>query len=109
MVAVGVRDNGEKSVLGLAVGAIETEAFWLEFCRSLSRRGLSVQLVISDAHEGLRSALSQVFAGAAWQRCKVHFLLATCQRGPQAARAGGARGGEVDLPAADARDPPVTP
>jgi transposase-like protein len=75
VVAVGVRDSGEKSVLGLAVGASETEAFWLEFCRSLSRRGLSgVQLVISDAHEGLRSALSQVFAGATWQRCKVHFL-----------------------------------
>ena len=75
VVAVGVRDTGEKSVLGLAVGASETEAFWLEFCRSLSRRGLSgVQLVISDAHEGLRSALSQVFAGATWQRCKVHFL-----------------------------------
>ena len=33
-----------------------------------------MQLVISDAHEGLRSALSQVFAGATWQRCKVHFL-----------------------------------
>ena len=75
VVAVGVRDSGEKSVLGLAVGASETEAFWLEFCRSLSRRGLSgVQLVISDAHEGLRSALSQVFVGATWQRCKVHFL-----------------------------------
>jgi putative transposase len=75
VVAVGVRDSGEKSVLGLAIGASETEAFWLEFCRSLSRRGLSgVQLVISDAHEGLRSALSQVFAGATWQRCKVHFL-----------------------------------
>jgi diketogulonate reductase-like aldo/keto reductase len=72
VVAVGVRDSGEKSVLGLAVGASETEAFWLEFCRSLARRGLSgVQLVISDAHEGLRSALAQVFAGAAWQRCKV--------------------------------------
>jgi len=75
VVAVGVRDTGEKSVLGLAIGASETEAFWLEFCRSLSRRGLSgVQLVISDAHEGLRSALSQVFVGATWQRCKVHFL-----------------------------------
>jgi putative transposase len=75
VVAVGVRDTGEKSVLGLAVGASETEAFWLEFCRSLSRRGLSgVQLVISDAHEGLRSALAQVFTGATWQRCKVHFL-----------------------------------
>jgi transposase-like protein len=54
VVAVGVRDSGEKSVLGLAVGASETEAFCLEFCRSLSRRGLSgVQLVISDSHEGL--------------------------------------------------------
>jgi putative transposase len=75
VVAVGVRESGEKSVLGLAIGASETEAFWLEFCRSLSRRGLNgVQLVISDAHEGLRSALSQVFAGASWQRCKVHFL-----------------------------------
>jgi putative transposase len=75
VVAVGVRDSGEKSVLGLAIGASDTEAFWLEFCRSLSRRGLSgVQLVISDAHEGLRSALSQVFTGATWQRCKVHFL-----------------------------------
>ena len=75
VVAVGVRDTGEKSVLGLAVGASETEAFWLEFCHSLSRRGLSgVQLVISDAHEGLRSALAQVFTGATWQRCKVHFL-----------------------------------
>jgi putative transposase len=75
VVAVGVRATGEKSVLGLAVGASETEAFWLEFCRGLARRGLSgVQLVISDAHEGLRSALAQVFAGATWQRCKVHFL-----------------------------------
>jgi putative transposase len=75
VVAVGVRDSGEKSVLGLAVGASETEAFWLEFCRTLARRGLSgVQLVISDAHEGLRNALAQVFTGATWQRCKVHFL-----------------------------------
>ena len=63
-VAVGVRDTG---VLGLAVGASETAAFWLEFCRSLARRGLSrVQLVISNAHEGFRSALAQVFTGATW-------------------------------------------
>ena len=97
VVAVGVRDTREKSVLGLAIGASETEAFWLEFCRSLARRGLSgVQLVISDAHEGLRSALSQVFAGATWQRSKVHFLQRR-QRGTQAARAGSARGGEVGL------------
>ena len=70
-----MRESGEKSVLGVAVGASETEAFWLEFCRTLVARGLrGVQLVISDAHEGLRSALAQCFAGATWQRCKVHFL-----------------------------------
>jgi putative transposase len=75
VVAVGVRASGEKNVLGLAAGASETEAFWVEFCRSLARRGLSgCQLVTSDAHEGLRSALAQVFTGATWQRCKVHFL-----------------------------------
>ena len=75
VIAVGVRETGEKSVLGLMSGAAETEAFWLEFCRSLVRRGLrGIQLVISDAHEGLRSALAQCFAGATWQRCRVHFL-----------------------------------
>jgi hypothetical protein len=50
-----VRCSGEKGVRGLSVGATETEAFWREFCPSLSRRGLmGVQLVISDAHEGGR-------------------------------------------------------
>ncbi len=65
VVAIGVRETGEKCVLGVAVGASETEAFWVEFCRSWWRRGLrGVQLVISDAHEGLRSALAQCFQGA---------------------------------------------
>jgi hypothetical protein len=65
--------NGSR--LGLMTGAAETETFWLEFCRSLIRRGLRwAQLVISDAHEELRSALAQCFAGATWQRCRVHFL-----------------------------------
>jgi putative transposase len=75
VVAMGVRDSGEKCILGLAVGASETEAFWMEFCRSLIARGLKgVLLAISDAHEGLRKALAACFAGASWQRCKVHFL-----------------------------------
>ena len=75
MVAVGVRDAGEKSALGVAVGASETEAFSLELLRTLLARGLhGVQLVIADAHQGLRAALTQCFTGAAYQRCKVHFL-----------------------------------
>ena len=75
VIAVGVRATGEKSVLGIAIGASETEAFWMEFCRSLLSRGLSgVRLVISDAHQGLKKALEACFAGAAWPRCQVHFL-----------------------------------
>jgi len=75
VVAIGVRETGEREVLGFAVGASEEQAFWLEFLRSLLARGLrGVRLVTSDAHEGLKAALGQVMAGAAWQRCRVHFM-----------------------------------
>jgi transposase-like protein len=75
VVAVGVTHEGERTVLGFDVGASEEEAFWLEFLRSLLKRDLKgVQLVISDAHEGLKAAIRSVFAGASWQRCRVHFV-----------------------------------
>jgi transposase-like protein len=66
--------SGQREVIGLDVGAAETEAFWREFLRSLVRRGLAgVQLVVSDAHEGLKAAIAQVLS-CPWQRCTVHFL-----------------------------------
>ena len=75
VIAVGVRESGEKCVLGVDVGSSESQQFWLEFCRSLLARGLKgVQLVISDAHVGLKQALAQCFPGASWQRCRVPFL-----------------------------------
>jgi transposase-like protein len=75
VMAIGVRESGERVLLGFAVGASEDGAFWLSFLRSLVQRGLQgVQLVISDSHEGLKAALSQVLAGATWQRCRVHFM-----------------------------------
>jgi len=75
VIAIGVDDTGERHMLGFDLGASEDEDFWLAFLRSLVKRGLrSVQLVISDAHEGLKKALRQVFTGASWQRCRVHFM-----------------------------------
>jgi putative transposase len=69
-----VHETGRREIIGLDVGAAETEAFWREFLRSLVARGLAgVQLAISDAHPGLKAALAQVL-GAPWQRCTVHFL-----------------------------------
>jgi transposase-like protein len=75
VIATGVRRSGERDVLGVELGAAENHDFWLMFLRGLVRRGLSgVQLVISDAHEGLKQAIQQVLAGASWQRCRVHFM-----------------------------------
>jgi putative transposase len=89
VVAVGVTDQGERQVLGVDAGPSEDKAFWTAFLRSLVRRGLEgVQLVISDAHVGLKEAIGKVLGGAAWQRCRVHFmrnLLATLPKAPQQA------------------------
>ena len=75
VVATGVAADGHREVLGFEVGDSEDGAFWTAFLRSLKTRGLSgVQLVISDAHAGLKAAIASVLLGSAWQRCRVHFL-----------------------------------
>jgi transposase-like protein len=75
VVATGVAADGHREVLGFDVGDSEDGAFWTAFLRSLRARGLGgVQLVISDAHAGLKAAIGSVLLGAAWQRCRVHFL-----------------------------------
>jgi putative transposase len=75
VIATGVSADGRREVLGCAVGDSETESFWTEFLRSLRDRGLSgVQLVISDSHRGLTNAIATELQGAAWQRCRVHFM-----------------------------------
>jgi putative transposase len=74
VLAYGVHESGYREVIALDVGEAETEAFWRSFLRSLVKRGLTgVQLVISDAHAGLKKAIAQVL-GCPWQRCSVHFL-----------------------------------
>lgn len=84
VVATGVTAKGDREVLGLAVGDSEDGAFWTAFLRSLRARGLAgVRLVISDAHEGLKGAISAVLLGAAWQRCRVHFLRNVLSRIPK--------------------------
>jgi putative transposase len=75
VIAIAVKASGEREVLGLDVGPSEDGAFWLQFLRGLVSRGLSgVQLVISDAHQGLKGAIAAVLQGAGWQRCRVHFV-----------------------------------
>lgn len=76
VIAYGVNERGIREVIGIDVVQTESKDSWLGFLRSLVARGLHVTLlVVSDAHEGLRAAITAVFgATALWQRCRVHFL-----------------------------------
>jgi putative transposase len=75
MIAIGVDWEGRRNVLAVELANRESQSSWKEFCLRLKTRGLSgVELVISDDHAGLRKAITEVFAEAAWQRCYVHFL-----------------------------------
>lgn len=73
--AIGCDSDGWRHVLGIS--AVDTESYdsWLSFLQRLRERGVEgVQLVVSDAHEGLKRAIQEVFQGAAWQRCAVHLM-----------------------------------
>jgi putative transposase len=74
VIAYAVHETGVRQVIGLDLGEVESEAFWVEFLRSLRARGLAgVRLAISDQHEGLKRAIERVLA-CPWQRCTVHFV-----------------------------------
>jgi putative transposase len=68
VLAYAVHESGYREVIGLDVGEAETEAFCRSFVRGLVERGLTgVQLVVSDAHTGLKKAIARVL-GCPWQR-----------------------------------------
>ncbi len=74
VVAYAVHDTGRREVIGIDLGEVETEAFWVEFLRGLRARGLQgVRLAVSDHHEGLKAAIAKIVA-CPWQRCTVHFV-----------------------------------
>jgi putative transposase len=107
-VTIAVNSAGRREVFGMAIGASEAETSWLDFLRSLTCRGLrGVKLVISDAHEGLKAAVTKV-VHATWQRCRVHFMRnATAHAGKNQRRLVSAWIGtafaEADAPAAHAQ------
>jgi transposase-like protein len=74
LVATGVNEDGYREILGLQLGDSESEQSWMDFFRWLKARGLSgVDLVVSDNHGGLTSAVRVQFQGASWQRCQMHL------------------------------------
>lgn len=87
VMAIGVNGDGYREVLGVDVITSEDGAGWLAFLRSLVSRGLSgVQLVTSDAHEGLKGAIASALPGSSWQRCRTHFMVNLLAKVPKAAQ-----------------------
>jgi putative transposase len=87
LVAVGVNAEGRREVLGVELVTSEDGAGWTSFLRGLVARGLAgVKLVISDAHPGLVEAAASVLHGAAWQRCRTHYLRNLLTRVPKSAQ-----------------------
>jgi len=75
VIATAVNNEGTREIIGFDIATTEDSAAWTEFLRSLVARGLSgVELVISDAHGGIKAAIAQVLSGASWQRCRTHFM-----------------------------------
>jgi putative transposase len=75
LLAVGVDGEGRRSILGVSVSLSEAEVHWREFFKSLLQRGLhGVELIVSDAHAGLKEARQACFSGVPWQRCQFHLM-----------------------------------
>jgi putative transposase len=74
LIAVGVTEDGRRSVLGASVSLSEAEVHWRDFFAGLQGRGLhGVELIISDDHAGLKAAREARFPGVPWQRCQFHL------------------------------------
>ena len=83
MIAIGISEEGYREILGINVGFRETGEGWRTFLSNLKARGLSgVEVITSDAHEGLRGAIQRCFPGSIWQRCQAHFRRNVVDRVP---------------------------
>jgi transposase-like protein len=89
MVAIALNSSGRKEVIGFELAEREETATWKAFLASLKERGLSdVRMFTSDAHEGITSALGEVFPDVAWQRCQAHFTRNIADAAPKRLREG---------------------
>src|SRR5690625_6566087 len=83
-IAIGINEQGDREIIGLMIESSDLESTWNKFFKYLKDRGLQgTELVISDAHQGLVSAIQQSFGGASWQRCQVHFLRNIIDKAPK--------------------------
>jgi len=85
VIATSVNNEGRREIIGFDIVTTESTASWTAFLRSLVARGLcGVELVISDAHGGIKAAIAAVLGEASWQRCRTHFMANLASKVPKA-------------------------
>ena len=89
MIAMATNEEGHPEVIGFGVYPRESKDTWKDFMMSLCRRGLDgVLMITSDAHEGIRKAITEVFPEVPWQRCQFHFSRNISDKAPKKVQAG---------------------
>ncbi|HDY70568.1 MAG TPA: IS256 family transposase [Nitrospirae bacterium] len=86
LVAIGVREDGIKLVLGLQGGDKESATNWREFFRDLKSRGFNgtgVRLGVMDGLSGLEKVFKEEFLNAKVQRCQVHVARNVIAKAPR--------------------------
>lgn len=75
LIAIGINEDGHRTVLGASCALSEAEVHWRTFLESLQERGLhGVRFIASDDHPGLRSAIKARFGSVTHQRCQFHLI-----------------------------------
>lgn len=89
MLAIATNEEGHPEIIGFGVYPRESKETWKDFMTSLRERGLSgVLMITSDAHEGIRKAITEVFPDVPWQRCQFHFSRNVSDKAPKKVQAG---------------------
>jgi transposase-like protein len=84
MIAYAANSEGRRDIIGFGVYANESKETWTHFLQSLKNRGLKdVRIFISDSHEGIKYAISQLFPETPWQRCQCHFTRNILDKAPK--------------------------
>lgn len=83
-IALATNEFGHREIIGFGLYPNESKDTWLDFMRSLKRRGLKGLLMItSDAHEGIQYAIHKEFPDVPWQRCQFHFSRNIADKAPK--------------------------
>lgn len=89
MIALAYNETGKREVVGFELYSCENKENWYDFLMRLQSRGLKgVQMITSDAHEGIIHGIRRVFPEVPWQRCQFHFTKNIVEKAPKKYQAG---------------------